>query len=98
MDQNGDGLLLDCSRLHMSMSVAPEHFKMDKFIHMCVLSGCDYLPSLQGIGIQTAYKFIQKSSDPDIHKVRFYVKGVFFLELNDLTIFNEFTGTFSGSS
>jgi hypothetical protein len=35
------------------------HFNHDMFIRMCVLSGCDYLDSLQGIGIVNAYKIVR---------------------------------------
>ncbi|CAO3595234.1 unnamed protein product [Absidia cylindrospora] len=29
-----------------------------KLRHWCVLSGCDYLPSINGVGLKTAYKYI----------------------------------------
>ena len=32
--------------------------KPKQFMEMCVLSGCDYLPSIQGIGLKTAAKMI----------------------------------------
>ncbi|KAJ9073858.1 Rad2 nuclease [Entomophthora muscae] len=35
----------------------------EKFRHLCILSGCDYLPSVQGIGLKTAAKFIASSSN-----------------------------------
>ncbi|CAO3609604.1 unnamed protein product [Cunninghamella echinulata] len=33
---------------------------LDKFRHMCILSGCDYLPSLSGIGLKVAYKLLSQ--------------------------------------
>ncbi|KAK8638582.1 hypothetical protein V6N13_137000 [Hibiscus sabdariffa] len=33
---------------------------MDQFIDLCILSGCDYCESIQGIGGKTALKLIQK--------------------------------------
>jgi hypothetical protein len=37
-------------------------FTDDKFRWMCILSGCDYLKSIDGIGIKTAYKHLVASS------------------------------------
>ena len=31
--------------------------------HMCILAGCDYLDSLPGIGLKTAYKLLKKARD-----------------------------------
>lgn len=36
---------------------------------MCILSGCDYLPSIPGVGLIKARQFITRSSEPDIYKV-----------------------------
>ena len=37
---------------------------------MCVLSGCDYLPSLPGIGLAKACKFFQLTTNTDVYNVR----------------------------
>lgn len=42
-------------------------FSHSKFRHMCMLSGCDYLPSIHGMGLKTAYKYICRY--PDINRV-----------------------------
>lgn len=34
-----------------------------RLLEMCVLSGCDYLPSLPGMGVKTAHKTLQKHGD-----------------------------------
>lgn len=70
MDVMGNGVLVEQERFHLAMGVHSEHFSMDKFRHMCILSGCDYLPSLPGIGLTKACKFIKKTVETDIHKVR----------------------------
>ena len=31
------------------------------FITMCILSGCDYLGSIKGIGFKTAHKLIEEN-------------------------------------
>ncbi|XP_076297844.1 exonuclease tos isoform X2 [Lasioglossum baleicum] len=68
MDINGNGLLVDQKSLHLAMGLQAEHFSMDSFRYMCILSGCDYLPSLPGIGLHKAKKFITVNTDCDIHR------------------------------
>ncbi|KAF1313863.1 Exonuclease 1, partial [Globisporangium splendens] len=34
------------------------------FIQLCVLCGCDYCPSIPGVGIVTAYKFVETYKSP----------------------------------
>ena len=36
-----------------------------QFRQMCILSGCDYLEGLRGLGLQTAYKYILEHRTPD---------------------------------
>ncbi|XP_034948611.1 exonuclease 1 [Chelonus insularis] len=68
MDVYGNGLLVEQDRIHIAMKIREDLFDIDKFRHMCILSGCDYLPSLPGIGLSKACKFILKNTDPDIHR------------------------------
>ncbi|KAJ1910279.1 hypothetical protein IWQ60_010738 [Tieghemiomyces parasiticus] len=35
-------------------------WSLDRFRQMCILSGCDYLPSIPRIGIKTAYQLLKK--------------------------------------
>lgn len=51
------------------MNMQPEQFNLDKFRYMCILSGCDYLPSVSGVGLIKARQFITRTSEPDIYKV-----------------------------
>ncbi|EXX59232.1 PIN domain-like protein [Rhizophagus irregularis DAOM 181602=DAOM 197198] len=44
-----------------------------KFRHMSMLAGCDYLPSIPGIGIKSAHKYLRKYETVD--KVIQYLKG-----------------------
>jgi len=71
MDQNGAGILIEQENLHLSMNIQPEQFSFDKFRYMCILSGCDYLPSISGVGLIKARQFITRTSEPDIYKVHF---------------------------
>lgn len=73
LDQNGGGLLIEQEKLYLSMNMQPEKFSLDRFRYMCILSGCDYLPSIPGVGLIKARQFITRSSDPDIYKVIKYL-------------------------
>lgn len=68
MDQNGTGILIEQEKIHLSMNIQPEQFSLDKFRYMCILSGCDYLPSIPGVGLIKARQFITRTSEPDIYK------------------------------
>lgn len=70
MDINGNGLLIEHDKLHVSMGVNPDTFSFDKFRYMCILSGCDYLSSLPGIGLAKSCRFITRTVDPDIYRVQ----------------------------
>ncbi|KAK4287224.1 hypothetical protein Pmani_039699 [Petrolisthes manimaculis] len=67
MDSNGGCVLVDSEKLHLSMNVPRDKFCFSKFRNMCILSGCDYLPSLPGIGLAKSCKFFNVTSNPDIH-------------------------------
>ncbi|TKS85137.1 Exonuclease 1 [Collichthys lucidus] len=68
MDKQGNGLEIDQSNLGRCRSLGSV-FTEEKFRHMCILSGCDYLPSLHGIGLGKACKLLRLAKDPDILKV-----------------------------
>jgi len=72
LDQNGAGILIEQEKIHLSMNIKPEQFSLDKFRYMCILSGCDYLPSVPGVGLVKARQFITRTSEPDIYKVHFF--------------------------
>ncbi|KAK6631583.1 hypothetical protein RUM44_006112 [Polyplax serrata] len=69
MDKSGRGRLVEKSNIYMSLGMEAEEFTGDKFRHMCILSGCDYLPSLPSVGPATALKFIKLICDKDILEV-----------------------------
>ncbi|WAR18359.1 EXO1-like protein [Mya arenaria] len=56
MDHAGNGVLIEQRRLNEVMEIQPDHYTFDKFRYICILSGCDYLPSLPGIGLAKATK------------------------------------------
>ena len=69
LDLAGNGVLVEEEKLKLCMGIRPELYSFDKFRYMCILSGCDYLESLPGIGITKACQFITRTQDPDIHRV-----------------------------
>ncbi|XP_076628565.1 exonuclease tos isoform X1 [Colletes latitarsis] len=92
MDINGNGLLIDQERLHLAMNISPEHFSIDNFRYMCILSGCDYLPSLPGIGLSKAKKFIMINTDCDIHRA--LTRLASYLNMKSLVVTKEYRDAF----
>ncbi|XP_012058070.1 PREDICTED: exonuclease 1 [Atta cephalotes] len=92
MDLVGNGILIAQDQLHLAMNVRPEQFEMDKFRHICILSGCDYLPSLPGIGLGKARKFITKSTDQNIHRALTRLSSV--LNMKSLVVSQEYRDAF----
>ncbi|XP_037322457.2 exonuclease 1 [Pungitius pungitius] len=68
MDKQGNGLEIDQSNMGRCQSLG-NIFTEEKFRYMCILSGCDYLASLHGIGLGKACKLLRLAKDPDILKV-----------------------------
>uniref|UniRef100_UPI003AABE341 exonuclease 1 n=1 Tax=Centroberyx gerrardi TaxID=166262 RepID=UPI003AABE341 len=68
MDKQGNGLEIDQSHLGRCRSLG-DVFTEEKFRYMCILSGCDYLASLYGIGLGKACKLLRIANNPDILKV-----------------------------
>ncbi|KAM6956611.1 exonuclease 1 [Aplochiton taeniatus] len=68
MDMHGNGLEIDQNHLGRCRSLG-DVFTEEKFRHMCILSGCDYLASLYGIGLGKACKLLRMANNPDILKV-----------------------------
>ncbi|XP_052852255.1 LOW QUALITY PROTEIN: exonuclease 1 [Drosophila gunungcola] len=66
LDLNGSGLLVEADKLHLAMGCKEEKYNFEKFRRMCILSGCDYLDSLPGIGLAKACKFILKTEQDDM--------------------------------
>ena len=51
-----DSWYFDSKTVHMLL----QNFTLDEFRQMCILSGCDYLASVPGIGLTTAHKLMKK--------------------------------------
>ncbi|KAJ7342091.1 hypothetical protein JRQ81_008831 [Phrynocephalus forsythii] len=68
IDKSGNGLEIDQARLGTCKQLG-DVFTEEKFRYMCILSGCDYLPSIYGIGLAKACKLLKIANNPDIIKV-----------------------------
>jgi len=68
IDKFGNGLEIDQARLGNCKQLG-NIFTEEKFRYMCILSGCDYLSSIHGIGLAKACKLLKLANNPDIIKV-----------------------------
>jgi exonuclease-1 len=68
MDRDGNANEILGDRLAAVTDVNFNGWSLKEFRHMCILSGCDYLKNIEGIGLRTAYKFLRKHKSVD--KVR----------------------------
>ncbi|NWV00011.1 EXO1 Exonuclease, partial [Upupa epops] len=68
IDKFGNGLEIDQARLGNCKQLG-NVFTEEKFRYMCILSGCDYLSSMHGIGLAKACKLLKLANNPDIIKV-----------------------------
>ncbi|KAJ0105784.1 hypothetical protein Patl1_19689 [Pistacia atlantica] len=62
---NGEELLLDNAFESSNGTPSFRNFDQELFIGMCVLAGCDFLPSVPGIGIAKAYSMVSKYRNLD---------------------------------
>ncbi|KAI8147308.1 PIN domain-like protein [Fennellomyces sp. T-0311] len=60
LNQYGEGIRIQHSRLAQAKELDLHGWDQTKIRHMCILSGCDYLPSLPGIGLKIAHKLLKK--------------------------------------
>nr|XP_013799360.1 PREDICTED: exonuclease 1 isoform X2 [Apteryx mantelli mantelli] len=68
IDKFGNGLEIDQARLGNCKHLG-NVFTEEKFRYMCILSGCDYLSSIHGIGLAKACKLLKLANNPDIIKL-----------------------------
>jgi len=58
MDANGDGQEVDLSLLQEASELNFRPFTHDMLLLTCIISGCDYLESIKGIGFKKAHKLV----------------------------------------
>ena len=95
MTADGEGLLVDMSNLNRVRTVQLSSFTFDKFRQMCMLSGCDYLQSVKGMGLKKAHNAHKKHADAyKVIKSNFVFFYMFLLCLvilftNEMNVFSK---------
>lgn len=90
---SGSCLLMESDKLHLSMpNCRPEKFSFKKFRMMCILSGCDYVDSLPGIGLIKACKFAMKTEETDMRKA--LPKLPAYLNMRQLQVTDDYVENF----
>uniref|UniRef100_A0A8D8C5L7 Exonuclease 1 n=1 Tax=Culex pipiens TaxID=7175 RepID=A0A8D8C5L7_CULPI len=92
LDLTGSGLLIEREKLAVAMGCKEEKFTFDKFRYMCILSGCDYLDSLPGIGLAKAKKFVLTTEDTDIRRALGKIPA--YLNMRQLQVSEEYKDNF----
>lgn len=65
MDKYGQGVEFQYSRLPRNKDLSFAGFTKQMVLEMCILSGCDYLQSLPGMGLKRAHALIKKFTSYD---------------------------------
>ncbi|VVA92974.1 unnamed protein product [Arabis nemorensis] len=60
MDKFGHGVEFQASKLPINKELSLSAFSSQMLLEMCILSGCDYLQSLPGMGLKRAHSLITK--------------------------------------
>ncbi|XP_072401968.1 exonuclease 1 [Diabrotica undecimpunctata] len=92
LDAKGNGVLIEAHKIHYCMGLQLEQYTFNKFLYMCILSGCDYLPSLPGIGLKKAEKFIKLTEETD--PLKFLGKLARYLRITQLVVTDDYKENF----
>lgn len=60
LDKYGNGKEIRLENLGATTNPSFLNFTQDMFRHVCILAGCDYLDSLQGMGIKKAHALLKR--------------------------------------
>jgi 5'-3' exonuclease len=85
MDMNGNGQLIHKEKIiSITQFDSPDNF--ERFRWMCIMSGCDYLENLPGVGLGKAKKLLKTIKKTEIEDVREILKltnvSINYLESN----------------
>ncbi|KAJ0960256.1 hypothetical protein J5N97_001931 [Dioscorea zingiberensis] len=70
MDKFGQGVEFQYSRLPRNKDLSFAGFTKQMVLEMCILSGCDYLQSLPGMGLKRAHALIKKFTSYDKQRLQ----------------------------
>lgn len=85
---DGNCVIFDSSKLHLTLDCPKEKFSFEKFRRIAILSGCDYLDSLPGIGLAKAAKFIKMTAETDMKRALLKIPS--YLNMNKLTVTQDY--------
>lgn len=63
MDKNGNGIEICLKNLSNVREIDLKNWTISEFRKMCILSGCDYLKSIHGLGLKKSHKLFNKYKD-----------------------------------
>lgn len=69
MDKSGNGIEVDLSRLSEVEEANFKSFTLDMLLTTCILSGCDYLDSIKGIGFKKAHRLVFDAQSADVKTI-----------------------------
>ena len=61
MDKAGVGIEVDLNNLALVQELNFRSFTPDMLLAACILSGCDYIESIKGIGFKKAHKLVYEN-------------------------------------
>lgn len=62
MDRSGNGFEVDMERIdEVDEEVNMKNFSHDMFMTTCIISGCDYLDSIKGVGFKKAHRLVYEN-------------------------------------
>lgn len=61
MDHSGQGFEINMDELQLVEDINFRTFTMDMLLITCILSGCDYLDSIKGIGFKKAHRLVYET-------------------------------------
>ncbi|KAM7207981.1 hypothetical protein V8F20_001775 [Naviculisporaceae sp. PSN 640] len=65
LDQHGQCIEINRKDFCAVREISLTQWTDDDFRHMAILSGCDYLKGINGMGLKTAYRMIRKHKTPE---------------------------------
>ncbi|XP_014665920.1 PREDICTED: exonuclease 1-like [Priapulus caudatus] len=92
MDLNGNGVVYEKARLGEALGSSAAQFTFEKFRRMCILSGCDYLDNLPGIGLSKAMKFFKLARNTNLSVILSKVGS--YLNMPGLNISSDYINNF----
>ncbi|KAG5671980.1 hypothetical protein PVAND_002144 [Polypedilum vanderplanki] len=84
--------IYDSNRLHLAMKKPKDKFSFETFRRLCILSGCDYIDSLPGIGLVKASKFFDMTNETDMKIALYRVPS--YLKLKKANVTPEYVDNF----